>query len=265
MIVDIDVRLHYTVSTPMDLLLHIEAAGTQEQDLLSASLDLPGANHVMHKTGDEDIGTRVFINTDRDFICRYKASVRVERPSRDLASLSATPLHDLPASAIRYLMPSCYCPSEVFQDFSQNMFGTLKGGAKIEAMREWVKNHIAYVPGSSSSFTNATDSFHSGQGVCRDFAHVLIVLARAAAIPARYASVYSSLANPPDFHAVVEVFLEGAWHLVDATGMSEPASTVIIGVGRDSADVAFLMSFGNIGYLDQSVKVAARQGQLDQQ
>lgn len=258
MIVDIDVKLEYSVSNPMDLLLHIEAAKTDEQHVLTASLELPGANHVIHKTGDEAIGTRVWINTGVDFTCRYTASVRVERPALDLATLSATPLHDLPANAIRYLMPSRYCPSEEFQDFSQNMFGTLKGGAKIAAMCQWVKDNISYIPGSSSSFTNATDSFHSGQGVCRDFAHVLIVLARAAAIPARYASVYSPHADPQDFHAVVEVFLDGTWHLVDATGMSEPASTVIIGVGSDSADVSFLMSFGNIGFVDQGVRVTAR-------
>ena len=159
-------------------------------------------------------------------------------------------------------MPSRYCPSEAFQDFSQNMFGTLKGGAKIEAMRQWVKNHISYVPGSSSSFTNATDSFHSGQGVCRDFAHVLIVLARAAAIPPAMPASIHPMPTRRIFTPSWKFFWKVPGICVDATGMSEPASTVIIGVGSDSADVAFLMSFGNIGFVDQGVKGTTHRGEI---
>ena len=36
----------------------------------------------------------------------------------------------------------------------------------------------------------------------------------------------------------------GAWQLVDATGMADPAQTVKIGVGRDAADVSFMTVFG---------------------
>ena len=61
--------------------------------------------------------------------------------------------------------------------------------------------------------------------------------------------------DPPDFHAVAEVFLAdpsvpdgGAWHLVDATGMADPADTVKIGVGRDAADVSFMTVFGEASF-----------------
>ena len=68
--------------------------------------------------------------------------------------------------------------------------------------------------------------------------------------------------TPPDFHALAEVFLAdptiaggGAWYMVDATGMADPASTVKIGVGRDAADVSFMTVFGEADFKDKSVSV----------
>ena len=87
-----------------------------------------------------------------------------------------------------------------------------------------------------------------------------MTLARASAIPARYVSCYAPGVDPPDFHALAEVFLAdptilcgGAWHLVDATGMADPAETVKIGVGRDAADVSFMTVFGDAKFEDKKV------------
>ncbi|WP_428701150.1 transglutaminase-like domain-containing protein, partial [Staphylococcus aureus] len=80
---------------------------------------------------------------------------------------------------------------------------------------------MSYVPGSSNVMTTAGDTFISRQGICRDYAHLMICLARAAGVPARIASVYALGVNPPDFHAVAEIFLGGEWHLVDPTGMAK--------------------------------------------
>ena len=118
------------------------------------------------------------------------------------------------------------------------------------AIRDWIADNFSYEPVSTSS-TTALDSFVERRGICRDYAHVLVTLARASAIPARYVSCYAPGVDPPDFHAVAEVFLAdptvaggGAWQLVDATGMADPAQTVKIGVGRDAADVSFMTVFG---------------------
>ncbi len=117
----------------------------------------------------------------------------------------------------------------------------------------------ATISGSSTSHTTALDTFVQRQGICRDFAHVMICLARASAIPARFASVYAPAVTPPDFHAMAEVFLDDAWHLVDATGMAQPDATAIIGVGLDAAEVAFLSSYGPMQLISQSVEVSVNQ------
>ena len=92
----------------------------------------------------------------------------------------------------------------------------------------------------------------------------MIALARASTLPARYVACYAPGVDPPDFHAVAEVFLDdpntnggGTWQLVDPTGMAEPSETVKIGVGRDAADVSFLTSFGIADFGDKSVVVKA--------
>jgi len=99
------------------------------------------------------------------------------------------------------------------------------------------------------------ETFVERKGVCRDFAHLMVSLVRASGIPARFVSAYAPDVVPQDFHAVAEVFLDGAWHLVDATGMATPAEIAKIGVGRDAADVAFLTSFGEAVFVHQSVQV----------
>jgi hypothetical protein len=55
---------------------------------------------------------------------------------------------------------------------------------------------------------------------------------------------------------VAEVFLDNAWHLIDATGMAQPDATALIGVGLDAAEVAFLSSYGPMQLISQSVDVS---------
>ncbi|MBX9859182.1 MAG: transglutaminase family protein, partial [Sphingomonas sp.] len=124
--------------------------------------------------------------------------------------------------------------------------------------RGWL-NQLRGVPGSSDANTTAIDSFVRREGVCRDYAHVMIALVRASGIPARMASVYALGVKPQDFHAVADVYLDGAWHLIDPTGMAVDGSMARIGVGRDAADIAFMTSFGDamMNRLSVSVDEAA--------
>jgi hypothetical protein len=54
---------------------------------------------------------------------------------------------------------------------------------------------------------------------------------------------------------VAKVFLGGAWHLVDATGMSFPESAAKIAIRPDASGAAFLTSYGEVVLLNQSVQV----------
>ena len=251
----IDAQLDYTFEQPCDVLLQIEVAACSGQRVEASALS--GAAPCARVAAQDDLGTRMWLAIEGEMRIDYSARVTIMRTSHDIAALPAAALHGLPAAAVQYLMPSRYCPSGQFATLVQDEFGGLEGGAKIAAMRDWIAGHLSYVPGASDASTTAVDTFVARQGVCRDYAHLVIALARAADIPARIASVYAPGATPPDFHAVAEVFLGDAWHIVDATGMASAADAAVIGIGRDAGDVAFLTAFGPLVMNSQSVMVRA--------
>lgn len=252
---DIAVQLDYAVGGPVDLLLQIEAAELDDQRILSSTLNTGWAGEGWHIAAESDVGRRQWLSLTNDFQCTYNARVAIDRAAPDFAELPQVMPRNLPGEMVRYLMPSRYCPSDAFQTFVNAEFGNTMGGARIAALRDWIENRFAYVPGASGPQTTALETFVQRQGVCRDFAHVLITMARASTIPARFASVYAPDVNPPDFHAVAEVYLDDAWHLVDPTGMADPTTIARIGVGADAADVAFMSSFGPMSLRQQWVSV----------
>ncbi len=197
----------------------------------------------------------IWLRAEDRLRAEYRALVEIDRPRIDFRTLAAVPLHRLPAAAVPYLNESRYCPSNKFHAFVDRRFGELEGGEKIGRMRDWIESRFTYVSGASTSETGALDSFVERRGVCRDYAHVMIALARSAHIPARMASVYALGVKPQDFHAVAEVYLDGDWYMVDATGMTRPTECARICVGRDAADIAFLTAYREIRLIEQSVMV----------
>jgi transglutaminase-like putative cysteine protease len=253
----INVQLDYGFERSCDVLMQIEAAAIPGQRIAEAHFVVSSCDHFARVPAQDHIGERIWLRTEGQLLVDYRATVSIERQASDVRALTALPPHRLPGETVQYLLPSRYCPSHQFTDFVEANFGTLQGGAKIAAISDWIAGHLSYVPGSSHSETTATDTFHDAQGVCRDYAHLLITLARAGEVPARIASVYAPGVSPPDFHAVAEVFLGGEWHLVDPTGMAHAAEMATIGIGRDSGDVAFLTAFGPLVMNSQSVSVQA--------
>ncbi|MCW1430283.1 transglutaminase-like domain-containing protein [Novosphingobium sp. JCM 18896] len=251
----IDVHFDYRFARPTDVLLQFEAAHIPEQSVELGTLDLPPCDHFARVASHDGIGERIWLRVDSQLRVRYEARVAINRILTDCATLAKVQPHLLPGETVQYMLPSRYCPSDRFGDFIEATFGSVEGGSQVLAMRDWIQRHLRYVPGSSNSDTTAADTFITRQGVCRDYAHLLITFARAAGIPARIASVYALGVDPPDFHAVAEVFVGGEWHMIDATGMAMESAMVKIGIGRDAADVAFLTAFGEAQYLAQSVRV----------
>jgi Transglutaminase-like superfamily len=91
---------------------------------------------------------------------------------------------------------------------------------------------------------------HEGIGVCRDFAHLAIALCRCINIPARYCTGYLGDIGVPvdpnsmDFSAWFEVFLDGRWYSMDPRHNHPRIGRIVMGRGRDAADVAMSTAFG---------------------
>lgn len=265
MSIAIETRFDFHLAETTDVLLQFEAAIIPEQRLLSTDTWLTKSDHFARVPAQDAIGERMWIRARGRIEVSYTAEVEVDRLTADVAALHRVEPHDLPGETVQYLFDSRYCPADRFHSFVEAEFGGCHGGERIAAMREWIRHNFAYEPGSSTATTTALDSFVERRGICRDYAHVMITMARASAIPARYVCCYGPEVEPQDFHAVAEVFLEdrttpggGAWHIVDATGMVSASEAVKIGVGRDAADVSFLTSFGMADFGGKTVIVERR-------
>jgi transglutaminase-like putative cysteine protease len=252
----IHASLDYYFPEATDVLMQLEAAVLPEQTIEAAYIDISPVDHFARVSGHDTIGERIWLRATGRLTVDYTSTVAIHRFRADLETLPVTPPHMLPGETVAYLMPSRYCPSDPFQTFVEAEVGTLQRGARVVAIRDWIEAHFTYLSGVSSAATTALESFVMRQGVCRDFAHVMITLVRASAIPARFASAYAPDVKPQDFHAVPEVFLDGTWYLIDPTGMAKSDDIAKIGVGRDAADVSFLTSYGHAELNHQSVEVS---------
>ncbi len=104
--------------------------------------------------------------------------------------------------------------------------------------------NFKYSPRSTTANTHPEEVIRSREGVCQDFAHVMIGMCRSQGVPARYVSGYFYNQNrAPDeieaSHAWVEVFIPGyGWKGFDPTH-NRPADTryVKLSIGRDYADI----------------------------
>ena len=256
----IDVMLDYWIAPACDVLLLVEAAAMADQRLEHQNLHVYSPEPLGVVAGEEGIGQRTWARGEGNFRVEYQAVVAIDRPCVELGALGATPPRMLPAETVQYLLPSRYCESDRFEGFLEQEFAGVEGGALAAALSDWVRGHLSYESGTSSGVTTALMTFADRRGVCRDYAHLLVALARAGGIPARCVSAYAPGVDPPDFHAVAELWLDGAWRLVDATGMAAPAELVRVAVGRDATDIAFMTVFGRAMMNAQTVSVRRLDG-----
>ncbi len=168
-----------------------------------------------------------------------QGNLKVSYTASVLGQADPPPVRDIDMST--YLRPSRYAEADKFFGFAATEFGDLADTATIlEKVSSWVGSRLSYVPGSSDPIDGAADTLLAGEGVCRDYAHLVVALLRAVNVPARLVSVYAPGCQPMDFHAVAEAFVDGQWRVVDATLLAPRQSLVRIATGRDAADTAWL-------------------------
>ena len=83
--------------------------------------------------------------------------------------------------------------------------------------------------------TSAEEALVIGQGVCQDYAHIYIALARALGIPARY--VTGLMIGEGQSHAWVEIICDDKWIGLDPTNdLLIDDNYIKLGNGRDAGD-----------------------------
>ena len=117
----------------------------------------------------------------------------------------------------------------------------------LNRVMEAVHDSFTYQTGTTSTYSPIDHVLESGRGVCQDYAHVMLAVARSWGVPSRYVSGYVEMrrgsdGQPPEgaTHAWVECRLpELGWVGFDPTNRCHADQRHIrIAVGRDYQDVA---------------------------
>ena len=161
-------------------------------------------------------------------------------------------IEDLPVETLQFLLGSRYCEVDLLSPVASELFGNIgPGWARVQAVLNWVNQKVQFGYHFARSTKTALDVYTERAGVCRDFQHLAITFLRCLNIPARYATGYlgdigvTVAPSPMDFSAWFEVYLGDRWWTCDARHNMPRIGRVLMGTGRDAADVALTTSFGS--------------------
>ena len=262
------VDLQYDVRAPAcDFILNVQAARTAHQQVISEKLEV---NQPVQQHGfvDAQTGTRFLRLRANEGPLRVHCESVLElmHHRAQSAALPEVPISDLPAATLPYLYPSRYCQSDRLIKFAFGQFGKINMGySRVQAIRDWVQGHVEFLSGTSDANTSAIDTLVTKQGVCRDFAHLMIALCRAVNVPARFATGMDYGAapelGPTDFHAYVEAYVGHRWYLFDPSGTAIPMGFIRLATGRDAADCAFASIFGSVQWKTPIIAIEAVPGE----
>ena len=116
--------------------------------------------------------------------------------------------------------------------------------SSLSRLNEAIYDSFEYLPGSTSAVSPIEHILETGRGVCQDFAHVMIAIARSWGVPTRYVSGFvaasGELAKHSATHAWLECLLpEVGWTGFDPTNRAlAGAAHVRVATGRDYRDVS---------------------------
>lgn len=186
------------------------------------------------------------------FAMRYDADVAV---SPDPAAGDRTArqhlVEELPDEVLIYTLASRFCLSDEVADEAWKRFGSLPPGWPcVQAICDWVHENVRFQYSESDPKKTARDVLADRTGVCRDFAHLAITFCRALSIPARYVFGYlPDIGVPPpdspmDFCAWFEAYLGDRWWTFDPRNNERRIGNIVIGRGRDAADVPMVTTYG---------------------
>jgi transglutaminase-like putative cysteine protease len=249
-------RLRYDYASAISRLHHrlmvLPRAEHGDQHLLSSAIDVAGAGVDVRHEPDGFGNLRYDVRAERvEEALEFEAWALVERrpadgPTRlpaasltDPRLLQPTPLTwpDRALAAAARLA----CDGKGVADLSP---GPGPGETELALARRinaWVHHVMRYRHDVTNVDTTAARALGLAQGVCQDYAHVMLAVCRLAGLPARYVSGH--LLGEGGSHAWVEVVVPSGSGAVavpfDPThGRQVGPSYLTVALGRDYADVA---------------------------
>ena len=258
---------------------HLKPSNTKTQSILQSDLSIEPRPAWQEERSDSYGNTCTYFSLEtrhRSLVISARSQVETKKSQFiDFESIKA-PSWELVREYFRYhsgthwdpasefLFPSQYViPSPEFTEFARANFTSNRPilDSAIDLMRR-IYSEFHYVSKSTDLDTPAVEALKNREGVCQDFAHILITTMRSIGLPAKYISGYI-LTNPPPgqarlvggdaSHAWASVYIPsvdekgglglGAWCDLDPTnnrwGFDSPGEDYVhLAYGRDYGDVS---------------------------
>lgn len=258
---------HYDYASRVDLamhLLHLQPLSRADQQLEDFRLDIdPPATRNQASLDYFGNPQHHLTLTTPHHALTVRAESRVRRLAAATPNPSASPAWESVRAAMRYragqpwlpaaefCFPSAFVPLHpAFQAYAQLEF--TPGRPLLEAaigLMARIHHEFTYATASTDLTTPALEAFSRRQGVCQDFAHIMIACLRSLGLPARYVSGYLLTQPPPGQPRLLGVDASHAWlavwcpqhdwvELDPTNNLIAAQSHAVIACGRDYADVA---------------------------
>ena len=153
--------------------------------------------------------------------------------------------------AVEFGLPSHFAPRDaLLADYARDLFEPGRPVLQAaSALMSRIHERMEFNPRATDVATNALQALAKGQGVCQDFAHLMIGAMRSLGLAARYVSGYLLTQPPPGQPRLVGADASHAWVAVwcplHGWVALDPTNDVAVGQdhvtlawGRDYADVA---------------------------
>jgi transglutaminase-like putative cysteine protease len=254
---DMQIRVGFEIiynclqETPMILMVHVHYSRAQDVVVPDHLTTDPPVAVTAHRDVFGNWCTRIVAPPGRIRVSSNAVVRDTGEPDVVLPGAQQHEVRDLPEETLVFLLGSRYCETDLLSDAAWSLFGqTQPGWPRVQAICDFVHNHISFNYQNARSTRTAWDTFNERTGVCRDFAHLAITFCRCMNIPARYCTGYlADIGIPPpygvmDFAAWMEVYINGRWHTFDPRNNVPRIGRVLIARGRDAADVAIATTFG---------------------
>lgn len=231
-------------------ILHLQPS-TDHQHLLDYDLSLtPGAQTRVHLDYFGNTIHEFHVEALHEALTIHSRGIVEVTPlfARNLSMTVQDYQQQLPPHLAEYLLPSVHVPIGSWSaalgikapNFQQPITSFL------EHLTQHLYHLLEYTPGATTVSTPLAEFVESRQGVCQDYAHLMIGVLREQGIPARYVSGYVYSADHEGWHgaqashAWAEVYLPTiGWVGHDPTnGVPITNEHIVVATGRDYADVA---------------------------
>lgn len=238
--------------TPMLLVLHIHYSRASDILVPDHIIADPPVPLSAYRDGFGNWCSRLTAPEGRFRIASHARVRDTGKPDSVVKNARQHTIEELPEETLVFLLASRYCDTDKLAQAAWDLFGRTKPGwERVQAVCDFVHNHIKFNYMDADPTRTASDAFNQKRGVCRDFTHLAIAFCRALNIPARYCTGYLSDIGTPkpwavgDFAAWFEAYIGGRWQMFDPRNNTPRVGRVLMARGRDAIDVAITTTFGD--------------------